>query len=401
MTTSIATNDRVNDLTALLEHRIETIEPALIAVRRDIHAHPELGMDTPRTAALVAAELTRLGLSPRTGVGGHGVTAEIEGGAPGPTLLIRADMDALPIPEQTGLPFASTIPGRMHACGHDIHTATLLGVSEVLTGLAPQLRGRVRLVFQPAEETVESGAEAMVAAGAADGADLALAFHNRPEMPVGHFAYTRGAATASADEFDVVLTGRSGHAARPHAALDPIVAAASIIMQLQTAISRTMNPLQSAVLTVGHIEGGATHNIIPDRCLFRGTVRCRSEASRDEMEAAFRRICTGGAAAMGVQCDITYHRGAPALINDDGVVDKTIRAVAAQFGEEKLEQLQGAFGAEDFSYFSERIPSCQLLIGASQPGRDDHVHNSDYQPDERCIAAGVAALSRAALDILS
>ncbi len=393
--------DRVNDLAALLEQRIEAIEPALIATRRDIHAHPELGMETPRTAALVAAELTRLGLSPRTGVGGHGVTAEIEGGAPGPTLLIRADMDALPIAEQTGLDFASTIPGRMHACGHDIHTATLLGVSEVLTGLAPRLRGRVRLVFQPAEETPESGAKAMVEAGAADGADYALAFHNRPEMPVGQFGYTRGAAGASADEFDVVLTGRSGHAARPQAALDPIVTAASIIMQLQTAISRTMNPLQSAVLTVGHIEGGSTHNIIPDTCTFRGTVRCRSEESRDTMEETFRRIVTNGAAAMGVASDITYHRGCPAVINDDGVVDQTIRAVAAQFGDDKLEQLQGGFGAEDFSYFSQRIPSCHLLVGASQPGRQDRVHNSDYQPDERCIAAGVAALSRAALDILS
>jgi len=394
-------NDRVNDVSALLSGRVQAIEPALIAVRRDIHAHPELGMDTPRTAALVAAELRRIGLSPRIGVGGHGVTAEIEGGMPGRTLLIRADMDALPIAEQTGLDFASTVPGRMHACGHDIHTATLLGVSEILAGLAPRLRGRVRLVFQPAEETVESGAAAMVADGAADGVDLALAFHNRPEMPVGRFGYVRGAATASADEFDVVVRGKSGHAARPHHALDPIVAAASIIMQLQTAISRTMDPTQSAVLTVGHIEGGATHNIIPDTCTFQGTVRCRSALSRDTMEEAFRRICNGAAAAMGVECEISYIRGAPALVNDDGVVDMTTQAVVAQFGEAVLDQLQGRFGAEDFSYFSERIPSCQLLIGASQPGRDDRVHNSDYQPDERCIGLGVAALSRAALDILS
>lgn len=394
-------SDRVNDVTALLEARAHELQPALVAIRRDIHAHPELGMDTPRTAALVAAELRRMGLSPRIGVGGHGVTAEIVGGAPGPTLLIRADMDALPIAEATGLDFASTVPGRMHACGHDIHTATLLGVSEVLAEMAPRLRGRVRLVFQPAEETVVSGAAAMVADGAADGVDIGIAFHNRPEMPVGKFGYTRGAATASADEFDVVLRGRSGHAARPHHALDPIVAAASIIMQLQTAISRTMDPTRSAVLTVGHIEGGSTHNIIPDTCTIRGTVRCRSSASRDAMEETFRRICNGGAAAMGVACEISYIRGAPALVNDDRVVDLATRALAAQFGEAALDQLEGRFGAEDFSYFSERIPSCQLLVGASQPGRDDRVHNSDYQPDERCIGLGVAALSRAAVDILS
>jgi len=394
-------SDRVNDLSALLESRVEAIEPALIAVRRDIHAHPELGMDTPRTAGLVATELRRIGLSPRTGVGGHGVTAEIEGGAPGPTLLIRADMDALPIGEQTGLAFASTVAGRMHACGHDIHTATLLGVGEVLAGLAPRLRGRVRLVFQPAEETVESGAAAMVADGAADGADMALAFHNRPEMPVGRFGYVYGAATASADEFEVVLRGRSGHAARPHHALDPIVASASVIMQLQTAISRVMDPTRSAVLTVGHIEGGSIHNIIPDTCMFRGTVRCRSAESRDQMEETFRRIVEHGAAALGVVAEISYIRGAPALVNDDRVVDLARHAVAAQFGDGALEQLEGRFGAEDFSYFSERIPSCQLLVGASQPGRHDRVHNSDYQPDERCIGIGVSALSRAALDILS
>ena len=396
----MSSSARPNDVTTLLNDRIAGMEDELIAIRRDIHAHPELGMDTPRTAALVAEELRAIGLTPRTGVGGHGVTAEIAGGAPGPTLLLRADMDALPMPELTGLPYASTIPGRMHACGHDIHTTTLLGAARVLAELAPQLRGTVRLVFQPAEETVESGAKAMVAAGAAEGADMAIAFHNRPEMPVGQFGYTRGAATASADEFDVTIQGRSGHAARPHAALDPIVAAASIILQLQTAISRTMDPSQSAVLTVGHIQGGFTHNIIPDTCFFQGTVRCRSPESRDQMEDTFRRITEGAAAAMGVTADITYHRGAPALINDDRVVDATIKAVDAQFPG-TVEQLQGRFGAEDFSYFSDLIPSCQLLVGASQPGRNDRVHNSNYQPDERCIGLGVAALSRAALDILS
>lgn len=393
--------DRLNDLSHAIERHVAGIEPQLIAIRRDIHAHPEIGFETVRTAEIVAKELERLGLSPRRGVGRTGVTAEIAGGAPGPCLLIRADMDALPIEERTGLPFASTIPGKMHACGHDLHTATLLGVASVLKELAPQLRGSVRLVFQPAEETVESGAEAMVADGAAEGASVALAFHNRPEMPVGRFGYVRGASTASSDEFDVIVRGKSGHAARPHSALDPIVAASAMIMQLQTAISRVMDPTRSAVLTVGHIQGGATHNIIPDSCLFQGTVRCRSAESRDRMEETFRRICEGVAAAMGVSCEIDYKRGAPALVNDDGVVDAVIGSLTAQFGAERIDQLEGRFGAEDFSYFSERIPSCQMLVGSSQPGRDDRVHNSDYQPDERCIGLGAAALARTALDILS
>jgi len=393
--------DLPNDLTRDIEERAQAIAPALIALRRDIHAHPEIGFETVRTAALVAAELERIGLKPQRGVGRTGVVAEIAGGEPGPCLLIRADMDALPMEELTGLPFASTIPGKMHACGHDIHTATLIGVGTILQAIAPKLRGSVRLVFQPAEETVESGAAAMVADGAADGATIALAFHNRPEMPVGRFGYVRGASTASSDEFDVIVHGRSGHAARPHAAVDPIVAAAAIVMQLQTAVSRVMDPSQSAVLTIGHIRGGTTHNIIPDSCLLQGTVRCRSAESRDAMEATFRRICEGVGAAMGVNCEISYLRGAPALINDDGVVDATLRSVSAQFGADRIDQLEGRFGAEDFSYFSERIPSCQLLIGSSQPGRNDRVHNSDYQPDEGCIALGVAALARTAVDILS
>jgi amidohydrolase len=393
--------DRSNDPGRDIQRHVEAIEPALIALRRDIHAHPEIGFDTVRTAALVAAELERIGLVPRRGVGRTGVVAEITGGAPGPCVLIRADMDALPIAEQTGLPFASTVPGTMHACGHDLHTATLLGVGAVLKAMAPMLRGSVRLVFQPAEETVESGAAAMVADGAAEGVAMALAFHNRPEMPTGQFGYVRGASTASSDEFDVIVRGRSGHAARPHAAVDPIVAAAALIMQLQTAVSRVMDPMRSAVLTVGHIAAGSTHNIIPDSCLIQGTVRCRSPESRDAMEATFRRICEGVGAAQGVTCEVTYVRGAPALVNDDGVVDAVARSVAAQFGADSVRQYDGRFGAEDFSYFSERIPSCQLLVGSSQPGRNDQVHNSDYQPDERCIGLGVAALARTAVDMLS
>ncbi len=390
-------NDPGQQISAL----IAAVEPRLVALRRDIHAHPELGFETERTAALVAEELRALGLSPRTGVGRTGVTAEIKGGAPGPCLIIRADMDALPIQEQTGLPFASTIPGRMHACGHDLHTATLLGAAAALRQLAPSLRGRVRLVFQPAEETQESGAAAMVADGAADGADMALAFHNIPEMPVGEFGLTLGASTAACDEFEVLVRGVSGHAARPHASVDPIVTAAMIIAQLQTVISREMNPAQSAVLTVGHIAGGATHNIIPDTCLFRGTVRTRSPEARERAETSFRRICAGVAMAMNAEAEVAYHRGAPSLMNDPGVVEQARLALAAQFGKAPQPKPGESFGAEDFSYFSERMPACQLYVGSGQPGRTDHVHNSDYQPDERCIALGAVALTRLATELLA
>ncbi|WFF40065.1 amidohydrolase [Salinicola endophyticus] len=385
---------------ARIQRLVGAVEPRLIEIRRDIHAHPETGFDTHRTAALVVSELEALGLEVQTGVGRTGVVAEIAGGAPGPCVILRADMDALPIAEQTGLPFASTVPGKMHACGHDTHTAALLGAATALRELAPTLKGSVRLIFQPAEETQESGAQAMVADGAADGAAMAIAFHNQPQLPTGHVMLLRGASTASSDEFRVTVNGVSGHAARPHHAIDPIVGAASLISQLQTVISRNMDPAQSAVLTIGHIQGGESQNIIPDSCTFEGTVRCRSEASRDRAEAAFRRICQHGAEALQLTAEIEYVRGAPAVQNDDGLVDQAARSLTEQFGA-PVSITQGTdFGAEDFSYFSERMPSIQIYLGAGQPGRDDRLHNSDYQPDERYIAQASAALTRLAVDLL-
>jgi amidohydrolase len=196
-----------NDLGPEIDALVRAAEPRLIEIRRDIHAHPETGFDTVRTAGIVAAELRALGLEPQTGVGRTGVVATISGARPGPCIILRADMDALPIHEQTGLEFSSTVPGKMHACGHDLHTASLLGAAGALVKLAPRLAGSVRLIFQPAEETQESGAAAMIADGAADGVDMAIAFHNRPELPAGKISLNRGASTASSDEFQVVIRG--------------------------------------------------------------------------------------------------------------------------------------------------------------------------------------------------
>ncbi|MCJ8139171.1 M20 metallopeptidase family protein [Falsirhodobacter halotolerans] len=390
-----------NDPAPRIDALVRQVEERIVALRRDIHAHPETGFDTVRTAGLVADELRGMGIEPVTGVGRTGVVAEIEGSGPGPCLILRADMDALPIHEMTGLPYASTVPGKMHACGHDLHTAALLGAASALKELAPTLRGKVRLVFQPAEETQESGAAAMVADGAADGADMAIAFHNRPELEAGRILLTRGASTASSDEFKVVIRGVSGHAARPHAAVDPIVGAAHVITQLQTVISREMDPAMSAVLTIGHIEGGQTQNIIPDTCMFEGTARCRSPETRDRVEASFRRICAGAAAAMNLQAEVDYIRGVPPLMNDDKLVDTANDALSAQFGAPALVEQGESFGAEDFSYFSERMPSIQINVGSRVAGRDDRVHNSDYQPDESCIATSAIALTRMAVTLLA
>lgn len=389
-----------NDTTQWLHSSAQQQAPHLVSLRRDIHAHPELAFEEVRTAGLVSAELGRLGIPHRTGIGRTGVLGVIEGGRPGPTLAIRADMDALPIHEETGLPYASTVQGKMHACGHDIHTVTLLGAAALLKELAPRLAGRVVLVFQPAEETLQ-GAAAMIADGAADGIDMALGFHNHPDMPVGRFGYVRGACLAAADRFDLVIRGRSGHAAHPYAAVDPIVAAAHFVTQAQTVVSREVRPLHPAVVTIGQSSGGTTYNIIPERVALKGSVRTLHAAARDTAEAALRRLAQGVEAGFRVEASMDYQRMVPALVNDDRVLQPALAALEVQFGAALVAEGEPSMGSEDFSAFASRVPAFQLRIGSGAPGRDDALHNAGYQPDEGCIPAGVEALSRIALDLLS
>jgi amidohydrolase len=394
-------HSRANDPRTAISEAARQIASRLIEIRRDIHAHPELAFEEVRTAGIVAHELSQLGIPHRTGVGKTGVVGLIEGGRSGPVLAIRADMDALPIHEQTGLAFASTIPGLMHACGHDIHTTTLLGVAAVLKGLAPQLAGTVKLVFQPAEEAI-GGMRAMIADGVTEDPkiDYALGFHNNPSLSAGRFGFVRGPALAAADGFEIVLRGRSGHAAHPHNAIDPIVAAASLVLQLQTVVSREMPPMRPAVVTVGAIHGGTARNVIPDQVELQGTVRTLHREMRDIAEQAIRRLCAGIEEGMRVGCEVVaYQRGVPPLVNDDRVIDPTVAAVKKQLGD-VIEQGEPSLGAEDFALLAELVPSFQLRIGSGQPGRSDRLHNSDYQPDERCIGFGVQALARAALEIL-
>src|SRR6201995_4540831 len=337
-----------NDPTTAIREITQRIEPALIEIRRDIHANPELAFEEVRTAGVVAAELTRLGITHQPGIGKTGVVGLIEGARPGPVLAIRADMDALPIEETSGLSFASTNPGLMHACGHDIHTTTLLGVAAVLNDLAPQLAGTVKLVFQPAEEGL-GGMRAMLDDGLMEGPkiDLALAFHNHPEMPVGTFGFVHGACLAASYRFDIVVRGKSGHAAYPHTTVDPLIAAAMLVAQLQTVVSREVRPTHPAVVTVGAIQGGTTYNIIPDSCLIKGTVRTLHEEARTTAEAAIKRLAAGVDAGMRVACEVAYHLGVPALRNDERVLSPVVAAVRHQFGD-AISEFEASLGGEDF-----------------------------------------------------
>jgi amidohydrolase len=390
---------QINDIGAAISAAARDAEAGLIAVRRDIHAHPELAFHEVRTAGVVASELQRLGISFKTGVGRTGVVGVIEGGRPGPTIAIRGDMDALPIAEQTGLAFASENAGLMHACGHDVHTATLLGVASILQSMRPELAGSVRLLFQPAEEIL-GGAEAMILDGALDGVDFALGYHNHPEIPVGNFAYVRGATYAACDRFKIVVHGVSGHAAYPQVAVDPIVAAAQLVSSLQTVVSREVGPLEACVVTVGAIHAGTVHNIIPDSCELLGTVRSLAPGVRSRAEAAVRRICAGVEASFRTRCELDWIPGVPPTMNAEHVLDGSVDAVRRQFGDVFV-PAQPTMGAEDFALIAAKVPSFVLRIGSGAPGRKDYLHNSGYQPDEGCIALGAAALARAAVDLLA
>ncbi len=388
-----------NDLQVRIASAAQAVEARMVAVRRDLHAHPELGFELERTAGVVTGELTRLGIPHRTGVGRSGVVGTIEGGRPGPVLVLRADMDALPIQERTGLDFASVVPGRMHACGHDLHTSTLLGVADVLSGLAPMLAGSVRLVFQPAEE-VAGGAEAMIADGVLDGAAMAIGFHNYPQMPVGTLGFCRGGCMAAVDVFELRIVGRGGHAAHAYDAVDPIVAAAALIGQLQTIVSREVKAIRACVVTVGAIHAGSAANIIPGECVLRGTVRSFDQDVRQMAEAALQRLCAGVALSMRVRVEVDYTRELPPTVNDGRLLDQLVAAASAQLGVAPVEG-EPSMGAEDFSLFAERVPSAHLRVGAGQAGRDDRLHNDDYQPDEGCMVLGLQALCRAAVEILA
>jgi len=389
----------VNDIGSAIAEAAWASEANLVAVRRDIHAHPELAFEEVRTAGVVARELGRLGIACQTGIGRTGVVGTITGGRPGPTLAIRGDMDALPIEEQTGLSFASTNQGKMHACGHDVHSATLLGVGAILKRLAPDMAGTVKLLFQPAEEIL-GGALAMIDDGALEGVDMALGFHNHPDIPVGQFGYVKGATYAACGRFGIVVRGVSGHAAYPHTTVDPIVAAAHLVSGLQTIVSREVGPLDPCVVSIGAIHGGTVNNIIPDRCELLGTVRTLSVPVRALAEAAIRRFCGGIEATFRASCDLDWMPGVPPTVNADDMLDHAIAAGRRQLGD-VFHAGDPSMGAEDFAVIASLVPSFVLRVGSGAPGRTDHLHNSGYQPDEACMALGAQALARAAAELLA
>jgi amidohydrolase len=373
----------------------------LVDLRKKLHQHPELAFEEHETARAVVDFLNRFNIPCRAGVGRTGVVAVLEGTKPGRTIGIRADMDALPIHEQTGLAFASRLAGKMHACGHDVHTVIALGVAATLSQMKDSLAGRIKFIFQPAEETL-SGARAMIADGVLEDPklDLILGYHNWPAVQAGKVGYNAGAVMSAADAFDITLKGRDGHGAHPHLAVDALVAGAQLVAQLQTVVSREVKPNWPAVLTVGEFHAGRARNIIAGSAELKGIVRTMEPGLSENIEAAVRRLLEGIKTGLRVDYTLDWKRMAPPLRNDKEILSRMLASARAALGEDNVLELpEPSMGSEDFAWFAEKVPAAHLRIGSRIDGLETAIHRSNYDCNELAIPVGVKVLARAALDL--
>jgi amidohydrolase len=375
----------------------------LAAWRRDLHRHPELAFHEHRTASLAAHHLAGLGMEVQTGVGRTGVVGVLEGAQDGPTVMLRFDMDALPIQEETGLPFASAVPGRMHACGHDGHVAIGLGVASLLASRQSQLAGRVKFVFQPAEE-IANGARAMIDDGVLrnPAPDVAFGLHLWSLIPVGQAVVKAGPLWASADRFDLELTGRGSHGAMPHQGVDTIMVAAFAIAQLQTVVSRSRDPLAPAVLTIGTVQGGSAFNIMAERVHLSGTLRTFDEDVRRGIIRHMHAVLAGVAAAHDAHYQLAFSDYAPPLVNDPGATEVVRAAATAIVGAEAVSEEPMMMVAEDMAEYLNRVPGSFFVLGAMKDGEgaaEPH-HSPRFDIDEAALPLGAAILTRATLTYL-
>jgi amidohydrolase len=376
----------------VLEGTLQALLPELIQLRRHIHRHPELSGHEHQTAALVAGELRRWGWQVREGIGRTGVVAEL-GPAGAAVVALRVDMDALPIEERTGLSWASTQQGLMHACGHDIHTAVGLGVAALLGSCADQLTARVRLLFQPAEETAQ-GAGWMRADGAMEGVAALFGVHVFPSIAVGRVGVRCGSFTAAAGELEIEVLGESGHGARPHQSTDAIWIAARVVSGLQEAISRRLDPLHPVVVSFGKIEGGKAFNVIADHVRLLGTVRCLDPGVHERLpgwiEDTVQALCRGH----GGEARVHYRRIAPPVHNDPELTRLVAAAAVDLLGESQVEWLeQPSLGAEDFAELLEGHRGTMFRLGVAGPEGCTPLHSNSFTPDEGCLAVGIRVLT--------
>jgi hippurate hydrolase len=393
----------MNEFPNLLSEADELL-PEAIRLRRDLHAHPELGLDLPRTQAAVLAAISGLSLKVTTGKSLSSVVAILDSGRPGPTVLLRGDMDALPMPEDTGLEFASSVEGVMHACGHDAHVAMLVGAAHLLRAHDDELRGRVVFMFQPGEEG-DHGARFMIDEGVLEAAgpvDMAFAIHQSPSLPNGMVFTKGGTLLASADEIFIDVKGRGGHASMPYQTIDPIPVACEIVLAIQSMVTRKVDVFDPAVVTIAHVTAGTTSNVIPEVAHIHGTVRAVSARTRQLIQDELERLVTGIGAAHGALATLRVRPGFPVTVNDDAAVEWTV-SVAADLlgGDQVMEMPTPVMGAEDFSYVLENVPGAMVFLGTCPDDAEFTTaapnHSNRMVLNETAMAKGIALYAAIAL----
>ena len=390
-----------------LRNDIDEILPGVVADRRHLHEHPELSFQEYETAKFVAGRLESLGVEEiTTGIAGTGITALIKGtaGADGKVALVRADMDALPILEENDVEYKSQNDGVMHACGHDAHTALLLGTARVLMDRRDQFAGTVKLLFQPAEEMPPGGAIGMIEEGVLEGphVDAVFGLHVAADMPAGQIGVRVGNVSAASDRFTITIQGRGGHAARPHVAIDPVVVGAYIVTALQTLVSREVDPVQPAVATVGSLVAGEAMNVIPDTATLKGTVRTMDPDVRDLLERRLTEVVQGVGAAMRAEVSVDFMRGYPSMVNDEAISALVRDAAIEVVGEENVIESRLGMGGEDFAYFSLERPGCFFRVGTRNEERGivwGH-HHPRFDIEEEGFLAGIGTMTNSVLRFL-
>jgi amidohydrolase len=375
----------------------------MVLLRRTIHEHPELAFEEVKTSALVAKTLERAGLDVKRGVAKTGVIGTLRGKRDGRTVALRSDMDALPIPEATGLPFASKNPGKMHACGHDSHTAIGLGAAMILSELRDELSGEVRFLFQPSEELVPGGAPYMIEEGALDGVSEIFGLHVLSQADAGTVGFCPGEMMASADELYITIRGKSGHGARPHHAVDPVVVTSEVILALQTLVSRNLDPFAHGVISICSIHGGFAPNIIPPEVKLIGTLRSMSKEWREFAHARIHEIVNGICYSARAEADIRIAKGYPVLVNDEDETKFAEDCARDLFGPERVFRAERLMAAEDFAYYLEKVPGTFYRLGIRNEaeGITADIHNDHFTIDESAMKTGAAMQAYLAVRALS
>lgn len=373
----------------------------LVAWRRDLHQHPEIAFEEVRTAGVVAEVLNRLGLEVQTGVGKTGVVGVLEGDREGPTILVRADMDALPVREENQVPYVSQTPNKMHACGHDGHTAVAMGVATILAGNRQHLAGRIKFVFQPAEE-IGQGAEAMIQDGVLDSPapEIALGLHLWSRIPVGQIAITTGPAMASAQPFSLRIEGKGGHAAMPQEGRDPVVTAAQIITAAQTIVSRNLGALDAGVISFTQLHGGDADNVIPSSVMLGGTIRSFESAVHDTITQRFQELVDGITQAMGCKADLQLNRRLPPLVNHASVAGRMRDGFRQLQPDLQILQDVRTMGGEDMAYFLQAMPGLYFFVGSGNPAKETDFphHHPRFDIDEQALVMATSLLTSAVAD---